>query len=110
VSDRAAKEDFADVDAREVLDRLAALPISTWSYREDDAGARHIGPMAQDFHAAFGVGATDRRIEMVDGQGVTMAAIQGLYGMVRELQAENRALRGEVAELQARSHRRSRRR
>jgi hypothetical protein len=76
-SDRNAKRDFAPVDSREILEKVAHLPIQTWVFKED-ALVPHIGPMAQDFHAAFGVGPDDKHIATVDADGVALAAIQGL--------------------------------
>jgi hypothetical protein len=87
VSDRNAKADFAPVDGRAVLAGVAALPIRTWRYRGDDPGVRHLGPMAQDFAAAFGVGADDRVIHAVDGQGVALAAVQALHQELRTMAA-----------------------
>jgi hypothetical protein len=82
-SDRNAKEQFKPVDARDVLDRVARLPISEWQYKEN-ADSRHIGPMAQDFHAAFAVGRDDKHIATVDADGVALAAIQGLNQKLEE--------------------------
>jgi hypothetical protein len=76
-SDRNAKEQFKPVNARDVLDRVARLPISEWQYKES-SDARHIGPMAQDFHATFALGRDDKHIATVDADGVALAAIQGL--------------------------------
>ena len=70
-----------------MLRKLASVPVSTWSYRSQDDSIRHIGPMAQDFFRAFGVGEDRRRIASVDADGVALAAIKGLH---RELQAERR--------------------
>jgi hypothetical protein len=77
-SDRAAKERFATVNPGRILEQVAALPIQTWHYKEDNSDARHIGPIAQDFYAAFSVGADDKHIATVDADGVALAAIQGL--------------------------------
>jgi hypothetical protein len=82
-SDRNMKRDFTPVNSSEVLDRVAALPISTWSYIADD-GVRHLGPMAQDFYSAFSVGMDDKHISMVDADGVALAAIQGLNQKLNE--------------------------
>jgi hypothetical protein len=82
------------VDGFAILEKLAGLPISSWSYKRDDPAVRHLGPMAQDFFAAFGLGGDDRMINMVDANGVVMVAIQALYRRLHELQAE-------VAELRA---------
>ncbi len=78
VSDRRAKENFAFVDPREVLDKVVALPVQTWNYKSQDRSIRHIGPIAQDFHAAFSVGESETGITSVDADGVALAAIQGL--------------------------------
>ncbi|MCS6911400.1 MAG: tail fiber domain-containing protein, partial [Anaerolineales bacterium] len=96
ISDRAAKENFADVNEREILERVAALPIQTWNYKSQGPAIRHIGPTAQDFYAAFGVGEDDRHITTVDADGVTLAAIQGLYQLVQEKDAQIAALEREL--------------
>jgi hypothetical protein len=77
LSDRAAKEGVASVSSQAVLDKVVALPLSTWSYKTEP-GVRHVGPMAQDFYAAFRVGEDERHIAEVDEGGVALAAIQGL--------------------------------
>jgi trimeric autotransporter adhesin len=83
LSDVGAKQGFTRVEGRQVLQAVASLPISTWSYRAQDPSIRHIGPTAQDFHAAFQVGEDDGYISTVDEGGVALAAIQELYRMVR---------------------------
>jgi hypothetical protein len=86
-SDRNAKEDFQPVDSRAVLARVAALPVTEWNYKTDEPGVQHIGPMAQDFQAAFGLdGADDKHISVVDEGGVALAAIQGLNQKLEETQ------------------------
>lgn len=104
-SDRARKQDFAVVDAEEVLAKVVALPVSTWSYRSSPE-TRHMGPVAQDFHAAFGLGSDDKHIATVDADGVALAAIKGLHEKLERTRAElkhreeeNAALRESVAEL-----------
>jgi len=87
-SDRALKHEFQTVDGREVLDRVAALPISSWSYRAEDPEIRHLGPTAQDFAAAFQLGSGDKTISTIDSEGVALAAIQGLHEMIQEKDAE----------------------
>jgi hypothetical protein len=78
-SSRAEKRSFATVDRERLLRRLARIPITTWRYKGERPHVRHIGPMAQDFSRAFAVGENDRTISMVDADGVSLAAIQGLY-------------------------------
>jgi Chaperone of endosialidase len=101
-SDRNLKENFAPVSPREVLEKVAALPISRWNFI-GDAATPHVGPMAQDFHAAFGLGTDERHIATVDADGVALAAIQGLNEKVearsRKLEAENAELKKALAAL-----------
>lgn len=99
-SDRGAKQDFAPVDAREILHRVASVPIQTWAFKSQP-GTRHIGPVAQDFHAAFGVGADDKHIATVDADGAALAAIQGLYQIVKEKDTEISELKRRLAALEA---------
>jgi hypothetical protein len=86
-SDRESKENFQALDSREMLDRLAAVPIARWNYKAEGESIQHIGPTAQDFHAAFGVGDSDKSITAIDADGVALAAIQGLYEVVNEKDA-----------------------
>lgn len=101
MSDRAAKEDLADVDPVEVLRKLVAMPVTTWKLISQDESIRHIGPMAQDFHAAFGVGEDDRRITQTDADGVLFAAVQGLHRIVSEKDARLAQQDSEIAALKA---------
>ncbi|MBL9135075.1 MAG: hypothetical protein JNK85_04370 [Verrucomicrobiales bacterium] len=93
-SDRHAKQAFSAVDPESVLTRVAGLPITEWSF-QNAPGTRHLGPMAQDFRAAFGLGPDDRHIATVDADGVALAAIQGL----------NRKVENQTKELQLRDAR-----
>lgn len=101
-SDRNLKENFAAIDQKTVLQRLASLPISTWNFIENDNKTKHMGPMAQDFYAAFGLGADDKHISTVDADGVAFAAIQELNNRNQALSSENTALRSQVDNLAAR--------
>ncbi len=96
-SSRTFKEGFAAIDPADVLERVLALGISRWSYIGSGEG-EHVGPMAEDFHAAFGLGHSEKQIATVDADGVALAAIQGLNA---KLEAENAALREEMAALRA---------
>ena len=58
-----------------------------------------MGPMAQDFYAAFGLGSGDTTITSLDPDGVALAAIQGLnQKLTEELKRRDR----ENAELKTR--------
>jgi len=96
VSDRNAKTDFAPVDESQLLDLVSRLPITSWAFK-DDRKLRHIGPMAQDFHAAFGLdGTDDKHISLSDAAGVSLAAIQELNRRVKEKDARIAALEQQV--------------
>jgi len=102
ISDRAAKTDLRAVDPDDILARVVALGITSWRYRKDAADVRHLGPMAQDFKAAFGLWDTDRMIFPLDASGVSLAAIQGLHRRVVAAEAENDALRARLDRLERR--------
>jgi len=80
-SDRNLKEDFAPVDSAQLLAKINAMPIQTWNFKTSK-DVRHLGPAAQDFYAAFGLGQDDKHISTVDEGGVALAAVQELYRMV----------------------------
>jgi endosialidase-like protein len=94
-SDRNVKEGISPVDGGQVLAKVVALPVSQWSYKGEDPAHRHIGPMAQDFHAAFGLGDDDRHISTIDPAGVALVSIQ-------ELAKENAGLKQRLAEMESR--------
>ncbi len=102
VSDRAAKTGIEAIDAQQLLARLAEIPIARWNYKWQDTSIRHIGPMAQDFHAAFGVGRDDKHISTIDEEGVALAAIQGLYRLAQRQKAALSEKDVEIERLKAR--------
>ncbi len=93
-SDVNSKENFTSIDGEQLLARLRQLPISTWNYKQDATQARHLGPMAQDFYAAFRLGSDDRHISPLDAASVALAAIQEL---VREKDAQITELKDRLA-------------
>ncbi len=112
ISDRNRKENFLAVDGEEILARLRAIPVTTWNYKTQDGSIRHLGPMAQDFHAAFGLGESELLINTVDIDGVNMAAARALEARtsaqakrIEALEASNAALQAQNAELRARLER-----
>ncbi len=100
VSDRNMKTNIAPLDDAAVLEKVAALPISRWSYKSEH-GVRHLGPMAQDFYAAFKVGEDDKHITSLDEDGVALAAIKALHRENGILHAENATLRSQIASLRS---------
>jgi len=83
-SDRNSKRNFEQLDKRSILARVVELPVTKWQYKGEDEAIRHIGPMAQDFRAAFGLGGSEKHIGTLDADGVALAAIQGLHQIVKE--------------------------
>jgi hypothetical protein len=100
VSDRNAKEQFTAIEPRDVLAKVAALPITQWKYKSEAEGVKHLGPVAQEFHAAFGLGDSDKAIGTVDESGVALAAIQGLVEELRRRDAENADLKKRLERLE----------
>ena len=98
-SDRNAKQDFAPVSPSQILDKVAQLPVSEWSYKVD-AATRHIGPVAQDFYSVFNIGTDDKHIAPIDEGGVALAAIQGLNQKVNEKDAEIQELKQRLEALE----------
>ncbi|MFH0884035.1 MAG: hypothetical protein V2A56_13695 [bacterium] len=94
LGDRNQTENISAVDLDDLLLKLEELPVTTWNYRSQDAGIRHMSPAAQDFYTAFGLGQDSLHIGSVDAEGVTLAAIQGLIQRNSELEER-------VAELEA---------
>ena len=99
-SDRTVKENFEVVSNAEILEKLVALPITKWNFKKQDETVKYVGPMAQDFHAAFGLGGSnDRVIHATNAQGITMAALQGLNTKVED---KTKTLEARLSELEAR--------
>ena len=95
-SDRTRKTDIQEVDTKDVLAQVAALPVTTWRFKTDDEDIRHMGPMSQDFHAAFGLGVNELTIAPVDGVGVALAAIKALDTQDNEMQERLATLEAQV--------------
>lgn len=108
VSDRNRKENFLSFGGEEVLLRLRGVPVTTWNYKTQDRSIRHMGPTAQDFRAAFGLGESELLINTVDIDGVNLAAVKALeartaaqQARITELEARNASLEQRLARLEA---------
>jgi hypothetical protein len=110
-SDRNLKENFTSVDPAQILAKVSALPITRWNYK-DDPTVPHLGPVAQDFRAAFALGRDEKTICVVDSEGVSLAAIQGLnkkvdenrnelFELVKQQKEQIEALKAELNALKA---------
>ncbi len=98
VSDVNKKTGLTPVDPTDTLDRVAELPVTTWSFTSDPSGTNHLGPSAQDFYRTFDIGSDDRHIAPLDAAGVALAAIQGLNA---KLEATDDALQRDDESLEA---------
>jgi trimeric autotransporter adhesin len=98
LSDRNSKENFQSIDETQILDKLEQMPVTKWNYKHDP-NRDYIGPTAQDFKAAFGLGDDDKSINTLDEAGVTLAAIKGLG---KQLKARDQ----QIAKLQSDIHER----
>ncbi len=98
-SDRDAKENFLAANGKDILQRLMAMPLFSWNFKGADPAIRSLGPTAQDFYAAFGLGRNDKSIANVNLEGVALAAIQGLNAKVEEQASTIGEQQREIAEL-----------
>lgn len=99
-SDRNLKENLVEADGEAILERLSSLPIYHWSAKDQKTPVPHLGPMAQDFAAAFHLGSSDVLINSMDLDGVALAAIQGLDRKVAEQREEIAELKAQLQSLQ----------
>jgi hypothetical protein len=97
-SSRQLKTAERAIDGSSVLAGVAALPVDAWRYRPETGLEQqiHIGPYAEDFRAAFGVG-DGVTISTIDAIGVCLAAIRALSEKVETLEAELRETRRTAA-------------
>jgi hypothetical protein len=89
-SSRTVKENFAAVRGEDVLQRLAKMPITRWNFTTDPEKTPHIGPVAQDFYAAYKLGEGETQISSNDLSGIALAAAKALEQRTRELEARTR--------------------
>ena len=99
-SSRLLKENFVDIDGEHVLDLLDGVEVSEWSYIRDPE-TRHIGPIAEDFWAAFGLGKGATLISPLDVGGISLVSIKTLNQKIKEQQSQINTLENEIAELKA---------
>jgi hypothetical protein len=98
-SDRSLKDNVAAVDGADILRRLSGIPITRWNFKAQAPDITHVGPMAQDFYAAFGLGEDERYINSADVDGIALVSIQALYQIVTALEQKTAAVDRKAAEL-----------
>lgn len=98
-SSRLAKEGFEDVDGEWVLSKLGDIRIQRWRYL--GTPSPHVGPTAEDFRAAFGLGESSTKIATVDADGIALRAVQALERRTAASRLDHAALSDRVAGLEA---------
>lgn len=101
-SDVNVKMGFLPVDGAEILQKLLDMPVTTWSYKAEGSDVIHMGPTAQDFYAAFGLGDDNKHIAALDTNGVALAAIQELARLSQAQDARITALEQQNADMEQR--------
>ncbi len=101
-SDANVKMGFLPVNGEEILQKVLNMPVTTWSYKAEGSQVIHMGPTAQDFYAAFGLGGDNKHIAALDANGVSLAAIQELARLSQAQDARITALEQQNADLEQR--------
>lgn len=99
-SSRTIKTAFETIEAGRWLERIQALPLSTWSYLGDELQSRHLGPVAEDFFALFELGEGPTSIGAQDLASLGLVGVQALAARDAERAGEIAQLRGRNAELE----------
>jgi hypothetical protein len=89
-SSRNIKEVLSTPDGAEILEKIESLPVTFWKYLTDEDHDDHVGPFAEDFLDAFGLG-DGTSIDLRDMAGVLLVGLQELAGQVKSLRAEEDA-------------------
>jgi hypothetical protein len=100
-SSRTTKTAIEPIGANDILAKLARLPLATWIYNDAVERDRHIGPMAEDFFATFGLGRDARTLAPSDVAGVALAAAQALQGEVARRDRRIEQLEARLARLES---------
>jgi hypothetical protein len=99
-SSRTIKHAIEPVEPAAVLAAVRELPLYNWKYEADPVQALHIGPMAEDVHAAFRVGRDDKHLSPGDSAGLALAAVQGVDAELESLRHRNEELTRRLAALE----------
>jgi hypothetical protein len=98
ISDSTKKENIILVDEETLLQKISKFKLCTWNYKgQDPKTFRHYGPMAQDFHNAFGHDAlgtigNDTLINQADFLGVSFTAIQALEKRTEKIEQQQKQI------------------
>jgi len=102
MSDKNKKENFKTVDKQEILDKLVAMPVDSWNYKTQNKNITHIGPYAQDFNKAYGLGDGKLSISTIDSNGIALVSVQALAERNKILNQKNKELEHKMNSLEAR--------
>jgi hypothetical protein len=83
-SSRTFKDRFVNLDKHEVLEKVLGLSVTGWHYKGTDE--YHIGPVAEDFFAAFDTGLSNQYLAAGDMGGVALVSVQALAERVESLE------------------------
>lgn len=92
-SDEKMKENISEASTEGALQAVRDTPVALWSYKDDskgaDGGQQHIGPMAQDLqkNAGDAVAPGGKQIDLVNANGLVMAAVQELDKKIDRMQS-----------------------
>ncbi len=90
---RNLKENFEQVDGEQILEKIKTIPLTKWNYKADEGKEKYIGPMAQDFYAAFQLNGTDSLgINSISIDGINMVGVQALEKRTSAMQKTIRLL------------------
>ena len=90
-SSRTFKEKFQPVNTDIILQKIGNLNITRWQYKDSDEG-QHLGPVAEEFYDAFGLGHDEKYISTTDASGVALAAIKAIYHRLQEIEKQYESL------------------
>lgn len=81
-SSKKIKHDKQPFDA---LGAVRKMPVEKWTYNKGEGdGQSHVGPYAEDFHKATGIG-DGKSVDLISQMGVTLGAVRQLSEEVRAL-------------------------
>ena len=78
LSDSSKKQNIKKLPISSALSKINNINVYEWNYKSQDTSVKHVGPMAQDFHKAFGLGNSNLAITSVDMDGVILLGVQGV--------------------------------
>ena len=97
-SSREFKTNFVSLDINEILNKVNQLNVLQWNYKIEDPSIKHIGPIAEDFYSAFGLGNDNKHISTLDTAGVALVSIQALSNRISGLELREASTSAAVAQ------------